>query len=80
MFIRTESFREFIRYYPVVSSIIAIQIILYLLTELPFFQMHSYLKDYLESIYTFGVENGGDSLHRYLCIVVSHTFYLTVFP
>jgi rhomboid protease GluP len=37
MFIRTESFREFIRYYPVVSSIIAIQIILYLLTELPFF-------------------------------------------
>ena len=35
MFIRTESFREFIRYYPVVSSIIAIQIILYLLTELP---------------------------------------------
>jgi rhomboid protease GluP len=37
MFTRTESFREFIRYYPVVSFIIAIQIILYLVTELPIF-------------------------------------------
>ncbi|WP_428910559.1 rhomboid family intramembrane serine protease [Niallia sp. Krafla_26] len=36
MFIRTESFKEFIRYYPVVSLIIAIQLILYLITSLPF--------------------------------------------
>lgn len=35
MFTRTESFREFIHYYPVVSLIIAVQIILYLLTSLP---------------------------------------------
>jgi rhomboid protease GluP len=32
MFTRSESFREFIRFYPVVSIIIAIQIIFYLLT------------------------------------------------
>ena len=36
MFIRTESFKEFIRFYPVVSLIIAFQLILYLLTSLPF--------------------------------------------
>jgi rhomboid protease GluP len=37
MFIRTESFREFIRYYPVVTTIIAIHILLYLCTILPIF-------------------------------------------
>lgn len=37
MFIRKESFREFIRFYPIVSAIIAIHIALYLLTILPFF-------------------------------------------
>ncbi|WP_071396438.1 rhomboid family intramembrane serine protease [Bacillus tuaregi] len=37
MFTRTESFREFIRYYPVVSVIVSIHIILYLLTSLPIF-------------------------------------------
>lgn len=37
MFIRTESFREFIRFYPIVSLIISINIILYLLSLLPFF-------------------------------------------
>jgi rhomboid protease GluP len=36
MFTRTESFREFIRYFPIVSTIIAIHIILYLCTVLPF--------------------------------------------
>lgn len=37
MFTRTESFKEFIRFYPIVSSIIAIHIVLYLFTILPFF-------------------------------------------
>ena len=37
MFTRTESFREFIRLYPVVSVIAAIHISLYLLTILPIF-------------------------------------------
>lgn len=37
MFLRTESFKEFIRFYPVVTGIITIHIVLYLVTILPFF-------------------------------------------
>ena len=37
MFTRTESFKEFIRFYPIVSTIIAIHFAIYLLTVLPFF-------------------------------------------
>lgn len=37
MFSRTESFRDFIRFYPIVSIIITIHIVLYLLTILPIF-------------------------------------------
>ena len=37
MFTRTENFKEFIRFYPIVSTIIAIHFALYLFTVLPFF-------------------------------------------
>ncbi|WP_066321440.1 rhomboid family intramembrane serine protease [Bacillus sp. FJAT-29814] len=37
MFTRTESFSEFLRFYPIVSFIVAIHIVLYLLTILPVF-------------------------------------------
>lgn len=37
MFTRTESFRDFLRYYPMVSIIVAIHIALYLCTILPIF-------------------------------------------
>lgn len=37
MFTRTESFKEFIRYYPIISLIILIHIVTYLLTALPIF-------------------------------------------
>jgi rhomboid protease GluP len=37
MFTRTESFKEFIRYYPIVSAIVLIHIIFFLLTSLPIF-------------------------------------------
>ncbi|WP_226086391.1 MULTISPECIES: rhomboid family intramembrane serine protease [Mesobacillus] len=37
MFTRTESLRDFIRFYPVISIIITIHILLYLLTALPIF-------------------------------------------
>lgn len=37
MFVRTESFKEFIRYYPVVSFIILLHILLYLFTVIPVF-------------------------------------------
>lgn len=35
MFVRTESFKEFIRYYPVITAIVLIHLILYILTFLP---------------------------------------------
>jgi rhomboid protease GluP len=37
LFTRTESLKEFIRYYPVISAILLIHIALYLLTALPIF-------------------------------------------
>ncbi|MFD0826783.1 rhomboid family intramembrane serine protease [Neobacillus sp. M.A.Huq-85] len=37
MFTRTESFREFIRLYPIVSTIITIHVVLFLFTVLPIF-------------------------------------------
>ncbi|MEH7442244.1 rhomboid family intramembrane serine protease [Bacillus sp. JJ1122] len=37
MFTRTESFRDFIRYYPIVTLVISIHILLYLVTTIPFF-------------------------------------------
>lgn len=37
MFTRTESFKEFIRYYPIITGIVFIHIILYLIMVLPFF-------------------------------------------
>lgn len=37
MFSRTENFQQFIRYYPIVSAIILIHILLYLVTLLPIF-------------------------------------------
>ncbi len=45
MFTRTESFREFIRFYPVVSIIITIHIALYLLTVLPIFPNHWFFEN-----------------------------------
>ena len=40
MFIRTESFKEFIRYYPVVTGIVAIHLVLFLAAFLPFFPVY----------------------------------------
>ncbi|MDF2903894.1 MAG: family peptidase, partial [Bacillus sp. (in: firmicutes)] len=37
MFSRTENFQQFIRYYPIVSTIILIHILLYLVTLIPIF-------------------------------------------
>ncbi|HJV16284.1 MAG TPA: rhomboid family intramembrane serine protease [Bacillales bacterium] len=46
MFTRTESFREFLRFYPIVSWIIAIHIILYLFTVLPFFPNYWFMETF----------------------------------
>jgi rhomboid protease GluP len=45
MFTRTESFRDFIRLYPIVSIIITIHLGLYLLTILPIFPNHWFLEN-----------------------------------
>ncbi|WP_147535913.1 rhomboid family intramembrane serine protease [Bacillus marasmi] len=37
MFFRNESFQQFIRYYPIVTAIILIHVLLFLVTNLPFF-------------------------------------------
>jgi rhomboid protease GluP len=46
MFTRTESFREFIRLYPIVSFIVAIHIVLYLFTVLPFFPNYWFMETF----------------------------------
>jgi rhomboid protease GluP len=46
MFTRTESFKEFIRFYPVVSIIVAIHIVLYLLTILPIFPNYWFFENF----------------------------------
>lgn len=37
MFVRTESFKQFLKLYPIISTIIAVQIILFLMLNLPIF-------------------------------------------
>ncbi|MEK3889605.1 rhomboid family intramembrane serine protease [Bacillus sp. FSL K6-3431] len=37
MFVRTESFGQFLKYYPIISIIIAIQIVFFLMMRIPFF-------------------------------------------
>ncbi|MCQ6276955.1 rhomboid family intramembrane serine protease [Bacillus sp. V3B] len=49
MFTRTESFQEFIRYYPIVSLIVLIHIIFFLLTSLPIFP-NSLVFEYLAGV------------------------------
>lgn len=46
MFTRTESVREFIRFYPIVSWIVSIHIFLYLLTILPVFPYHWFFETF----------------------------------
>lgn len=46
MFIRTESLREFIRYYPAVSTIVTIHLLLYLLTVLPIFPNNWFIETF----------------------------------
>jgi rhomboid protease GluP len=52
MFTRTESFKEFIRFYPIVSTILLINIALYLLTVLPVFP-NSYIFERLAGVNLF---------------------------
>jgi rhomboid protease GluP len=52
MFTRTESFKEFIRFYPIVSIILLLNIVLYLLTVLPVFP-NSYIFERLAGVNLF---------------------------
>jgi rhomboid protease GluP len=55
MFTRTESFRDFIRFYPIVSLIIFIHILLYLATSVPVFPSRT-LFELLSGVNLFIVE------------------------
>jgi rhomboid protease GluP len=46
MFTRTENVREFIRFYPVVSIIVSIHLVLYLLTILPIFPNYWFFENF----------------------------------
>ncbi|PLS01400.1 rhomboid family intramembrane serine protease [Neobacillus cucumis] len=46
MFTRTESFREFVRFYPMVSIIVTIHLVLYLLTILPIFPNNWFFENF----------------------------------
>lgn len=56
LFVRTESFKEFLRYYPVVSFIIFIHIVIYLLTVIPAFFPSAWLFETLMGVNLYIVQ------------------------